>query len=280
MIAAALPQDRLLPLANSLPAAPRILARLNRMLLDMSTGLAEIGTLLRQDSALASRIIRVANSPAFRGAGVGSIEQALQRVGFSEVYRLSGIAAISQLAESQLRCYGYDVRLVSENALLTALACESLAKRSGSEPRSAYTVGLLRSLGKLVLERAAESTPGPDFHDDGGIPVGVWEEQRFGITSAAVGGIVMSHWGFPEAIVAGIRGQYFDRDDAVVHPLACIVNLGGYVAHEHGRGLPGETAAWTPTPLKLASVRIDQRDLQEISDESYTAFVALRTALG
>lgn len=279
MIATQLPPDRVVHLAQTLPAAPRVLAQLNRLLLDMGAGLGDIGVLLRRDALLASRIIRVVNSPAFRGSGVSSVEQALQRVGFSEVYRLVGIATISQLAESPLTAYGYTPRLVSENALLCALAGESLARRGGAEPRFAYSAGLLRSLGKVILDRAAPEFPGPDFRESGSLSLATWEEARFGVTSTETGARVLAHLGFPDAVVAGVAGQSVDRGHAVLHPLACIVSLAVFIAQEHGRGLTGECVEGSPSRETLACARINLRDLQEISDEVYTTFVAFRTAL-
>jgi len=279
MRASTLSPDRLLDYANQLPAAPQIMAKLNQMLHDPNADLEQIGTLLRRDTSLASRIIRVANSPAFRGDGVSSIEDALQRVGFSEVYRLTGLASVNQLAEIPMSAYGLTATQVSENALMTALACESLARRSGADPRAAYTVGLFRSLGKLVLGSAAAKVPGKDFPASQGYSLEAWEQHRFGITSAEAGAIVLKVWGFPDAVVAGVLEQYFSDPSAPNHPMAALVNLACAIAEEHELGLPGEDLAWAPSPMKLTCAKLLKQALAPAGEEAYEQFTVLRAGL-
>src|SRR5689334_9369866 len=92
MIATPIPRETLLHVAKALPAAPRILAELGHLLLDPNSDLSEVTNLLRRDTALTARIIRISNS-AFYNAGqpFASLEEALARVGFTEVYRLTGL---------------------------------------------------------------------------------------------------------------------------------------------------------------------------------------------
>jgi HD-like signal output (HDOD) protein len=273
MSAAIIPPDRLLDLANRLPAAPQIMAQLSRLLHDPSVDLEQIGALLRRDAALAVRILRVANSAAFRGeVGVSSIEEALQRVGFSEVYRLAGIAAVNQLGETPMSAYGLTSGLLGRNALFTALACESLAKRAGADSRAAYTVGLFRSIGKLVLGSGAKGVPGPDFPACAGFTLEAWEQVRFGITSPEVGSIVLKVWGFADVIIAGVLEQYFSDPLAPNHQMAAIVNLAGGLAAQEGLGLPGEEPAWAPSPMKLACAHLLEAALAPAAEEARAAF--------
>ena len=88
MTTTSISDEKILTAAKSLPVAPQIMARLHKMLLDSNSGLPEIATLLKRDVSLTTRIIRIANSPAYKGGGLGTIEEALQRVGFGEVVAL------------------------------------------------------------------------------------------------------------------------------------------------------------------------------------------------
>jgi HD-like signal output (HDOD) protein len=280
MSAVTLSPDRLLDLANRLPAAPQIMAQLNRLLHDPNADLEQVGALLRRDASLAARIVRVANSAAYRGEmGVASVEEALQRVGFSEVYRLAGIAAVNQLGETPMGAYGLSAELLGRNTLFTALACESLARRAGADPRTAYTVGLFRSIGKLVLGSGARQVPGPDFTDCPGFTLEAWEQVRFGITSPEVGSIVLKVWGFADVILAGVLEQYFSDPLAPNHQMAALVNLASALAAREGHGIPGEEPAWVPGPMKLASAHLLEAALQPATDEARAAFARIGGSL-
>jgi HD-like signal output (HDOD) protein len=103
---------------------------------------------------LTTRIIRVANSSFYNQATpAASLVEALARVGFKEVYRLTGFAAVAQIADQRLALYGVSGAQLRENSLLTGLMMEALAEPAGVDPRLAYTAGLLRSTGKIALDR-------------------------------------------------------------------------------------------------------------------------------
>ncbi|MFA5265584.1 MAG: HDOD domain-containing protein, partial [Opitutaceae bacterium] len=89
-----LTREKLFEIARTLPAAPRVLASLGDLLQDANVGLDEVANLIKRDAALAARIIRMSNSIVYGGKGglrIGAIEEAVNRVGFSEVYRLVGM---------------------------------------------------------------------------------------------------------------------------------------------------------------------------------------------
>src|SRR5580693_2815404 len=147
------PREALLHVVKALPAAPQILARLGHLRLDPNTDLAEVCELLRCDAALTTRIIRIANSPAYSaGKTFASIEQAIARVGFGEIYKIAGFAAVTQMANQCLRLYGVSGPQLRENSLLTALTMEAIAQAAGADAHEAHSAGLLRSTGKIALD--------------------------------------------------------------------------------------------------------------------------------
>src|SRR5258707_2224137 len=154
MIATSFSRERLMQAVKTLPAAPRILAQLGRQLLDLNSDIADVTPLLKWDTALTARVMRIANSVACNaGEPVASLEEALVRVGFNEVYRLTGFAAVAQMSDQRLALYGIGGAQLRENSLLTALVMEALAEKIGKDAQAAYTAGLLRSIGKTALDR-------------------------------------------------------------------------------------------------------------------------------
>jgi len=138
---------------KTMPAAPQILSRLSQIRLDPNVDLEDVTALLRLDAALTARIMRVANSAVYcQGEAYSSIEQALARIGFGEVYMIAGFAAIAQMANQNLRLYGVSGSAIRENSLLTALTAEALAELAGADTHEAYSAGLLRSVGKIALD--------------------------------------------------------------------------------------------------------------------------------
>lgn len=278
MIATPIPRETLLHVAKTLPVAPRILAQLGHLLLDPNSDMSEITDLLKRDAALTARIIRISNS-AFYNAGhpYASIEEALARVGFTEVYRLTGLAAVAHVTDYQLTRYGISGAQLRENSLLTALIAEVLAERAGLEGRAAYTAGLLRSVGKVALDRLTQN----GFYNGAykGRESGAladWETQFIGLNNCDAAAVILAEWRFPSATVEGIRTHYVPPASS---PLAQVLNLAAGAADRGGHGLPGEQSYWETFLGKPRTVELNEEDLDDALRRALELFGPMRVAV-
>lgn len=279
MIASSFPRETLLHVAKTMPAAPQILARLGRMLLDFDADLEDISALLRCDTALTTRILRIANSVVYNtGTPYASLEEALARVGFSEVYRITGFAAAGQLSDHRLALYGITAAQLRENSLLTGLVMEALAADAGTEARAAYTAGLLRSTGKIALDRLTRDPaysggyPGPEAG-----PLAEWEASFVGLGNCEAAAFVLSEWRFPPAAIVAIRDHYAP---AVAAPLlTCLLNVAAGAAERCGHGLPGELNYWKLSPEILVAAHVTEEQIDDATRRALELFGPVRAAL-
>jgi HD-like signal output (HDOD) protein len=273
----------LLQLAQQLPASPHILLKLGVLLNDMSCSLEDIAKLLRRDATLATRIIKISNSPVYSvGSDISSVEDAVRRVGFTEAYRLTTLAATAQLADQNLSFYGHTGAQLRDNTFVTAFALEALARRAKQDSRAAYATALLRSIGKLVLERFAKTqTPPPQCKDSpDGTPLIAREEMILGCNNATVAGIILESWNFPPAMTEPIRQHYLLVPPTGPHAaMAHLLNLASGIAGELGHALPGEAGYWGLRQEKLAAADAGDIDLEAVKKEALDAFQAVRSSL-
>lgn len=269
-------RERILEIAKTLPPAPRVFAELDRLLRDTNSGLDEITDLIKRDSTLVGHIIRVSNSAVYGGEQkTGSVEEAVLRVGFQEVFRVVGEVAMVKLAERPLQSYGIDTDQLREHMLHTAFVCEHLATECGLDPRSAYTAGLMRPLGLLVLDRLAEQygniAPYHPAHDADYL---AWEGRAFGLSGCEVAGMVLREWSFPSEIVEAIQTQYLLRSEDLNHPFACLLNLASGLVADDGHGLLGEMSHWGGATWKLDTLGLTESRLQAAGARAREAFAA------
>lgn len=192
-------------LGSKLAPSASTYGRLRAQLEDPTTELGEIIGLIRLDPALTFRIIRLGNSVLFGlRTHNDSLDAAVSRLGVRELHRVAALAAAQQVCQRDLHHFGIPAAELWENAVATAAAAEILAPQAGMDPGLAYTAGLLRNLGRVILEDAATGVyPGP-----GQFPsVADWERTQFGTTAAAVTADLLQHWRFPADVVEGIRGH-------------------------------------------------------------------------
>lgn len=278
----AISRDALLEHARTLPAAPQILAGLCELLQEVNTGLDEISDEIRKDPALAARVIRISNSVIFGGGmKVGSVDDAVNRVGFSELLRLVGAATAAGLVERSLICYGVGAEKLRESVLLHALAAEALASYAGVDPRIAYTGGLLRSLGMMVLDRAVRGRIAPT---DGFDPVAYatyaeWEQARFGLTGSEVATMILDEWRFSAELVAAVGDHLLPREESFQDRLACVLNVAGAIVANAGLALQGEKSYWVVTPEKLRAAGLNQEEFEIATEQATALFRQQRAAL-
>jgi RNA polymerase sigma-70 factor (ECF subfamily) len=267
-------REKILIVAQGLPAAPRVFAELERLLTDPETTLEHIADALKLDTAMSAQVIRLSNSVALGGdRRVGSVEEAVLRVGHREVFRIAGYVAGSQLAEQALEYYGIEAEPLRAHMVYTAFLCEELAEDCGLNPRAAYTAGLLRPIGLFVCNHLArlygsvlpyEPTEDRDYR--------AWEGRLFGIGSNDVAALVLEEWRFPEEIVLAVRGQYEPDPEEVKQRLAALLNLVSGIVTEDGYGFIGETKVWGSPASKLATLGLNPRMLKAAINRARDAF--------
>lgn len=277
MIASLISREALLHVVKTLPAAPQILAQLGQLLLDINSDLADITQLLKRDAALTARIIRISNSAMYNtGLPFASLEEALARVGYTEVYRLTGFAAVAQLSDHHLSLYAMTGVQLRENALLTALIMEAAAPAAGLDAREAYTAGLLRSTGKIALDRLAKGRNlGFDLSSSDGLIA--WETANLGMTNVEAAAMILAEWRFPTDTVEAIRDHYVE--EPTTFALTHLLHLAAAAAEQRGQGLPGESKYWLDDPAHFTAAGIRTAEFGRALDQAMELFHAARAAV-
>ncbi|MEO7346090.1 MAG: HDOD domain-containing protein, partial [Opitutaceae bacterium] len=189
-------REKIVALGTKLAPAAATFGRMRTLLQDPETGLDEIAQVIRLDGALTFHVVRMSNSVLFGlRERTDSLDLAVGRVGLKEIFRLVGLAATRQVCQKDLPSYRLPAQRLWENAVATAAAAEVLAGRGSHDAGLAYSAGLLRTLGRVVLDGAGY---GKIYPGEAEWPsVAEWEKATYGITSAEVTTILLSHWRFP-----------------------------------------------------------------------------------
>lgn len=264
--------------AERLPTAPRLLVELGRLVNDSGSDSKEVVALLRQDPPLVAQVIRMANSAAFAPPEpIGSLERALAFMGFAEVHRLVGAVAANQMADERVRLYPVDGPKLRLHTLYVAVLMEELAKWSGEPSHRCYAVGLLRTLGMMVLERMAPAGA-PAFADSGQAELGAWESAVWGVTNPEVAEKVLLGWRLPHETVAAIRHHC---DPGNLHnPIIHLLRIAAATASKRYYGIPGEESYWKFTPETFAKAGLSQVQFQKACERAQQKYDKLRIAVG
>jgi HD-like signal output (HDOD) protein len=195
---------------HHLPSTPKVLPRLKHLLADANSSIHEIVALIRLDPAIVARVMQMGNSAYFsKGTRCISVEEAVARVGFSQIFELVSYAVASQVLVRPLVAYAMAEDEVWRLSVACALAADELAVHTGADRNAAYTAGLLHCLGMVAIDEWAIRTGFPMQLEFQGYPVdgSESERRRLGFTQAEVGATLLRDWAFPTTISEPVRHQ-------------------------------------------------------------------------
>lgn len=209
-----------------LPSAPKVLPRLKQLLSDGNSAMHEIVGLVRLDPGIAARVLQVANSAYFsKGVRCVTVEEAVNRVGYDQIYELVSYAVASQVLVRPLEIYGIEADELWTMSVACALGAEALAEHTRQDRSVAYTIGLLHCVGMVALDEwALRSGQHLEFRS-AGFPREAIEMERavLGFTQAETGAALLRHWEFPTTISEPVRWQYTPRASASHLMMASLV---------------------------------------------------------
>jgi len=193
--------------------------------------------LIKSDSVLTAKLLRVCNSSALALPDpVSSVEHALLLLGYRQVLGLVLSLGFGSSMKVALPGYALTANGLLRHALATASAAESLAIHGlcpGTDSSVAFTVGLLHDIGKLViaqaLTREAQDVIRKHMSAEG---LGSIEAERevLGTDHAEVGACLLHIWRLPQTLVEAAANHH----QPVLRPkpeLSAVVHLANRIAH-------------------------------------------------
>jgi HD-like signal output (HDOD) protein len=215
-----------------LPSAPKVLPRLKQLLGDGNSSMHEIVMLIRLDPGIAARVLQVANSAYFsKGVRCTTVEEAVNRIGYDQIYELVSYAVASQVLVRPLDVYGIEADELWRMSVACALAAESLAERTNQDRNVAYTIGLLHGVGMVAIDEWALRGGHHVFFRSKGFPREAVESERalLGFTQADTGAALLKEWEFPTAMVEPVRLQYTPSASATHGVMAMLLYTAKWV---------------------------------------------------
>ena len=270
---------------GGLVTLPNVFIRINQLVEDPNSSIADIAKAVSQDPSFTVRLLRVANS-SFYGfsSTIDTVTKAVSVIGTSQVRNL----ALSMSVASSFA--GLPNNLVSmanfwRHSLYCALVARIMARQAGRcDPEAMFTAGLLHDIGELVIfnrlpEQAKESLLlVMDNMDE--LPVYQAEQQIIGFDHAQVGGELARQWNLPPLLAECIayhhyigEAQRYPRETALVHLANILAMMAELDTLEPGDVSPVDPRAWEITGLAETVIELVVREAQEEIVEAEKLFL-------
>jgi HD-like signal output (HDOD) protein len=194
---------------DQLPSVPDVILKLSQMLKDPDVTAEELGEVIQMDAQLTAQMLRISNSAHYGSSRqITSMKEAVAILGLkalkAQVYAILSHKMLNRPIEG----YGLGDGELWDNALTGAVFAKRLSKLfEYEEPDTAFTVSILRDIGKLVMnefvadqfkdieKEALKSKKG--FQEA--------EESLIGYSHAQLGEYIAKKWNFPTKLSMCIR---------------------------------------------------------------------------
>lgn len=249
---------------------PNVVVKARKLLKDEDATLSDISILIETDPAMATRVLRFANSAYYGMQGkVASLKHAAHILGFSQIAHMFEIVGSMEMLGSKLKGYGFDPMILWKHSLFTASAARQIAETINPALESeAFTSGLIHDVGKLVLDPFVMEKKELFEEKLGEKKVSTLyvEREILGIDHAQAGYAVCRTWNLPKLLSNAILHHHTPEKDKNSPTLSTILSVANVLAVKSGMGLDNEHQAVSNEALE--AIGLEFSDMMRIASDS------------
>jgi HD-like signal output (HDOD) protein len=233
-------KKRILRSVSDLPPMPQTVFKVREIMGNPNSSFKELADILETDQAIATRVLKIANSAYYGMSGkVSSIQHASVVLGHKTIGELMTMASTSSLIGDKLEGYGLDAGDLWRHSLGVAFGSKIIADRKNPDlANDAFSTGLIHDSGKLILDKyiLERKEMFQEFMSDGQQTFLTAEKHILGFDHPEIASEVCKSWNVPEAMSVAIRYHHYPSESQE-NVLAYIVHMADAIAMMTGFGL-------------------------------------------
>jgi len=252
-------EDRVEKGALDLPVLADAAQRVMQLALDESTDAQALAEIIERDMALSSHLLRVTNSPLYRGRSpVVSLQHAVSRLGMRQVRGIA-LAIVCESRVFKVRGYEKELSDLFRHSLATAHFAEELARLKGFDLEEAFLAGLLHDIGRpVLLQTVLDLERQLGFRAPKTTALGV-----VGTAHARVGAKLVARWELSTRLGEAIRHHHLQTGPVSGTPLFALVSLADEVSHLALQTRPTQESNVRESP-RVALLEVTEAELDSL----------------
>jgi HD-like signal output (HDOD) protein len=223
--------------SENLPVLPQIASSVLRLADDPDSSSRQMELLIERDSAIAAKILRVANSSYYGLSQVPSISRAISILGMNTVRSLVVGIAYQQIISARQMSKQFSKVDFWRHSVAVATAARILGKlKNPARAEELYSAALMHDVGLLVLDRFApeELDEAIKYAREQGLQLHQAEQLLFDFDHAQIGGLLADRWGLTGGLRTSIRYHHAPWDDEENSEFTTFITVADKIAHQCG----------------------------------------------
>lgn len=253
---------------NDIPVLPNRINRIMEITQDPDSTVQDLESEILKDQSLTSNVLKLANSTHYGyPRKINSVSRATILLGFKTIKSIALASTVSKFLLGELEGYALGEYDLWNQSQTCAIISRYIAKTKGFEqPELAYTAGLLRDIGKTILNYYVKNEylkiiemvqiEGKSFLEA--------EEIILGFNHGQIGGKVAEKWNFPRDLIEAIEYHHTPEKSKENHKLVSIVHVADAITMTMGVGLGVDGLAYEFSEHAVEELDINEGDIEQI----------------
>jgi putative nucleotidyltransferase with HDIG domain len=264
--------------ADHIPVPSAALRQISLMIRNPDVSTADLAETLKLDPAIASKVLRLANS-AYIGLPrtVSTVKHAVVLLGIKRIHSL----IITSELLSPLKNAGtlpFAIDRFRRHAVMVAFIAESIARHIKRyvtiDENELFSGALLHDIGKLLAGVIDASKVQEIYERSKSLSIPFYRAENDDFSHTILGGILAEKWGFPEILIACIQGHHTAACFPELHRVVSIIHIADIMAHILGFAVFSDEktpalddAALLEVDLPVERLRVIAEDILKKQDQ-------------
>jgi HD-like signal output (HDOD) protein len=260
-------KKKILRHVKDLPPMPQTVLKAREIMANPNSDFKELANLFETDQAIATKILKLANSPYYGYSGkIASIRRAAVVLGHKTLGELITMRGTAGLLGNRLVGYGLDSGALWKHSLAVAFGSRIIANKTKPVlSNDAFTSGLIHDAGKLILDSYIKERweMFEKFMSSGEHTFLEAEKKILELDHTEVASEVCKTWNIPEPLTVAIRYHHLPSQSNGSE-LAYIVHVADAIAMMTGLGMGIDGTLYQMDDAAMAFLNLQEKDINDI----------------
>lgn len=253
---------------DDMKVLPEIISKIVSLTEDPDSTAQDMEQVILRDQILTTKILRLANSAYYGYARkISKVSQATVLLGFQAIKSMALASTVSVYLTSELKGYSLEKDELWTQSQTCAIVSRYIAKHiKYPNPEEAYIAGLLRDIGKTVLNQHMEKEYSEVLTKIEVDNVSFLEAEKeiLGFDHAEIGEKIAEKWNLPKALVDTIGHHHTPELANINQLLVSIVHVADAITMMMGVGLGLDGLAYNLSPVAMAALNLTETEFDDI----------------
>lgn len=253
---------------NEMPVLPSRINRIMEIAQDSDSTVHDLELEILKDQSLTSKVLKLANSTHYGyPRKISTVSRATILLGFHTIESIALASTVSKYLLGPLEGYALEEHDLWNQSQTCAIISRYIAKnKSFKQPEQAYIAGLLRDIGKTILNYYVKNEYNNIIEMVEKEKISFLEAEKIilGFDHAQIGGKVAEKWNFPKDLVEAIEYHHTPEKAKEDLELVSIVHIADAITMMMGVGLGVDGMAYEFSQIALDRLGIDEVEIEHI----------------